>query len=524
MRAEGRGARLRPHLAFRGVTKRYGTVLANDRVDLEIERGSIHAIVGENGAGKSTLMGVAFGLVAADSGVIELDGVPVRLRGPHDALAHGIGMVQQRFQLIEGLSALENLVLGAEPARGMIFDRQQALGRAEALAASVRVRLPWQAPVRTLSVGERQRLEILRLLYRNASLLILDEPTSVLSPQEVDDLFAALRSLKEQGRTVVFISHKLREVEAIADRVTVMRSGRVVATLERDSIDLGRMAELMVGDRRYASLAIEAAPAAGAPLEEAQGRAARPLLRLDGIRVGDSAGGWALDTIDLTLTGGELVGVAGVDGNGQRELVEAIIGLRAPEGGRLLVEGRDLTSADVARRRAAGLAFISGDRDAEGVNLAGSIRDSAISIRYRRAPLSRLGVLQPAAIRRFVRDLLARNAIRVSRADAPVRSLSGGNVQRLVVGRELEGHPRLLVAAYPTRGVDIRGAAFVHQELQRLRAEGAGILLISEELDELLALADRLLILYRGRIVGELERSGYADRGRIGRLMTGGDG
>jgi general nucleoside transport system ATP-binding protein len=510
----------RPHLAFRAVTKRYGPVLANDRVELEVARGSIHAIVGENGAGKSTLMGIAFGLVAPDEGTLELDGAPVRLRGPHDALARGIGMVQQRFQLLEEMTALENLVLGAEPSRGAILDQATALGRAEDLAQRLRVRLPWRARVRTLSVGQRQRLEILRLLYRDASLLILDEPTSVLSPQEVGDLFDVLRRLKEQGRTIVFISHKLREVEAIADRVTVMRAGKVVATLERGSIDLGRMVELMVGDARFASLAINAAPVATAQPRHVA-RSAVP-LRVAGVAIRQPGGGLALDSVELELHGGEIVGVAGVEGNGQRELVEAIVGLRQPHSGGILLGGRDVTAAGVAERRAAGLAFISGDRDAEGVNLQGSVRDSAISLRYARPPLSRLMLLRPGAIREFVRALIRRFSIVVPRPEAPVRSLSGGNVQRLVVGRELEGEPRVLVAAYPTRGVDVRGAAFVHERLLDLRAGGGAILLVSEELDELLALSDRLVVLYEGRIAGELSSTEFGDRARVGRLMTGG--
>jgi ABC-type uncharacterized transport system ATPase subunit len=495
-------------------------VLANDRVELEVDRGSIHAIVGENGAGKSTLMGIAFGLIAPDEGTLELDGEPVRLRGPHDALARGIGMVQQRFQLLEELTALENLVLGAEPARGAVLDRAAALGRAEELSQQLRIRLPWQARVRTLSVGYRQRLEILRLLYRDASLLILDEPTSVLSPQEVADLFDVLRLLKEQGRTIVFISHKLREVEAIADRVTVMRTGQVVATLEPGSIDLGRMVELMVGDRRFASLAIGAAPVAAVQPQHSATLAVP--LQLEGVCVRDSSGAPALDSVDLELREGEIVGVAGVEGNGQRELVEAIVGLRRPVSGRILLDGRDLTAADVAERRAAGLAFISGDRDAEGVNLQSSVRDSAISLRYSRPPLSRLWLLHAGAIREFVSALIRRFSVVVARQDTPVRSLSGGNVQRLVVGRELEEDPRLLVAAYPTRGVDVRGAAFVHERLLDLRAAGGAVLLVSEELDELLALSDRLVVLYEGRIAGDLTAADFDNRQLIGRLMTGG--
>jgi general nucleoside transport system ATP-binding protein len=493
------------------VTKRYGNVVANDGVELEIARGSAHAVVGENGAGKSTLMGVAFGLVVPDEGTVELDGSAVSLAGPADALSRGVGMVQQRFQLLEGLTALENLVLGVEPHRGLLFDRAAAVARAEGLAAELRVRLAWDRPVRTLSVAQRQRLEILRLLYRDADLLILDEPTSVLSPDEVEDLFVVLRRLRAQGKTIIFISHKLREVQAIAECVTVMRAGAVVATLDAASMDLGHVAELMVGDARYATIAIEAAPVADAASSATSEEA---LLRVDGLR----AAGLSVDRVELLA--GEIVGVAGVEGSGQRLLVEAIVGLRRCDAGRIVLGGRDVTGQGVAGRRRAGLAFVSGDRDAEGVNLQGSVRESAISLRYPRPPLSRALLMRPGAVRRFVARLIERFGIRAPRQEAPVRSLSGGNVQRLVVGRELEEAPRLLVADSPTRGVDIRGAAFVYEQLRALRDAGGAVLLVSEELDELLALSDRLVVLHGGEIAGELDRSGFDDRARIGRLMT----
>lgn len=512
----------RPHLVLRGITKRYGSVVATEGVDLSVDRGSIHALVGENGAGKSTLMAVAFGLVSPDEGTIELAGEPVRLSGPHDALARGVGMVQQRFQLLEGLTALENLVLGREPARGPLLDHRAALRRAEELALSLKVRMPWHRPVRLLSVGQRQRLEILRLLYRDTSLLILDEPTTVLTPPEVEDLFTVLRRLREQGRTVIFISHKLREVQAIADRVTVMRGGRVVETLDARALDIGRVAELMVGDPRFASLAIDARLAdeqVGAA--ESGSAGGEPLLRLEGVRVRRFAGDLALAGIGFEIAPGEILGVAGVEGNGQRELVETIVGLRRPDGGDVTIAGRKVTHASVGVRRAAGLAFISEDRDGEGVNLDGSLRNSLITLRFRRPPLARFSVLRFAQINRFVRSLMERFGVRAAGERATVRSLSGGNVQRAVVARELEGVPRIVVAAYPTRGVDVRGIAFVHEQLRAIRDAGGAVLLISEELDELLALSDRLVVLLEGRIVGALARADFDNRARIGRLIAG---
>jgi len=487
-----------------------------------VERGSIHALVGENGAGKSTLMAIAFGLVSPDEGEIELDGAPVRFGGPHDALARGVGMVQQRFQLLEGLTALENLVLGREPAHGPLLDHAAARNRAEELASSLKVRMAWDAPVRVLSLGQRQRLEILRLLYRDANLLIFDEPTTVLTPEEVDDLFAVLRRLRDQGRTVIFISHKLREVQAIADRVTIMRGGRVVGTLEADAVDVGRLAELMVGDPRFASLAIDAEEAeAGIADGSIEPAATAALLRLADVHARGAAGDVALRGIDLELAPNEILGLAGVEGNGQRELVETIVGLRRPDRGRIVIGGRDVTRARVSARRRCGLAFISEDRDNEGVSLDGSIRDALITLRFRRPPLARAFVLRFWQIERFVRSLIERFTIRAPNARAAVRSLSGGNVQRVVVARELEGGPRVVVAAHPTRGVDVRGIAFVHEQLRQIRDGGGAVLLISEELDELLALSNRLVVLYEGHIIGSISHSEFGDRGRIGRLIAG---
>jgi simple sugar transport system ATP-binding protein len=304
-----------------------------------------------------------------------------------------------------------------------------------------------------------------------------------------------------------------------------MRSGTIVATLEADSIDLGHVAQLMVGDRRFASIALEAAPEAERRADDQAPASSGAVLRLEGVRVGEAGAPHGLDVPRLELRAGEIVGVAGVEGSGQRPLVEAVVGLRRCEAGRIWIGGRDVTSSGVAGRRSVGLAFVSSDRDAEGVNLSGSVRDSAISLRYRRPPLSHLLLLRPRAIRRFVDKLIARFAIRAQRQEMLVRELSGGNVQRLVIGRELEGGPRVLVAAYPTRGVDIRGSAFVYEQLRALRSAGTGVLLISEELDELLALSDRLVVLFGGEIAGELARNEFDDRARIGRLMgTGREG
>jgi simple sugar transport system ATP-binding protein len=502
-----------PHLEVRGLTKRFDAVVANDGVDLSISRGSVHAIVGENGAGKTTLVRIVYGLEHPDSGEILIDGETVRLDSPQAAIARGIGMVQQHFQLIPGLSALENLVLGAEPRRGGMLDRGEARRRGKRLAEQLRVRIDWDAPVGRLSVGARQRLEIMRLLYREAQLLIFDEPTTVLTPGEVEDLFAVLRELAAAGRTIVFISHKLGEVLAIADRVTVMRRGRAVATANAAETDAGQLAGLMVGDPGLA-LALEqphprvATSSVGEPMLELEDCG----LAGDGFRL--------LDGVTLQVRAGEIVGIAGVEGNGQRELIDVALGFRSPDAGRVLLCGREATRLGVRQRRRMGLAYIPEDRNMEGLDRQGPITRSAIALRYDRAPIAERGVIDRAAARTYASELIQRYDVVAAGPEAPVRSLSGGNAQRLVVGRELDEGRTVLVAAHPSRGVDVKGTAFIHEQLLGLRDRGAAILLISEELTELVRLSDRIAVLYEGRIVGTFER-GAIDIHRLGRLMTG---
>jgi general nucleoside transport system ATP-binding protein len=503
-----------PHLEVRGLTKRFDAVVANDGVDLSIPRGSVHAIVGENGAGKTTLVRIVYGLEHPDSGEILIDGETVRLASPQAAIARGIGMVQQHFQLIPGLSALENLVLGAEPRRAGMLDRGEARRRGKQLAEQLRARIDWDAPVGRLSVGARQRLEIMRLLYRDAQLLIFDEPTTVLTPGEVEDLFAVLRELAADGRTIVFISHKLGEVLAIAERVTVMRRGRAVATVNATETDAGQLAGLMVGD-----------PGLALALEQPHARVAtssvgEPMLELEDCGLAGDGSRRVLDGVTLQVRAGEIVGIAGVEGNGQRELIDVALGFRSPDAGRVLLGGREATRLGVRQRRRMGLAYIPEDRNTEGLDRQGPITRSAIALRYDRAPIAQRGVINGAAARAYASDLIQRYDVVAAGPEAPVRSLSGGNAQRLVVGRELDEGRAVLVAAHPSRGVDVKGTAFIHEQLLGLRDRGAAVLLISEELTELVRLSDRIAVLYEGRIVGTFDR-GAIDIHRLGRLMTG---
>jgi ABC-type uncharacterized transport system ATPase subunit len=504
------------YLSVDGVTRRFDAVVANDAVDLEVPAGAIHAVVGENGAGKTTLMRIVAGLERADSGRVTLGGSALPPGDPAAAIARSIGMVQQHFQLIDELSVLENLVLGAEPRTGPLFDRRAARERGQQLAARLRTRVDWDEPVRRLSVGERQRLEIMRLLYRDARLLIFDEPTTVLTPGEVEDLFAVLRELASEGRTILFVSHKLREVLSIADQVTVMRRGKVVATLPSRETDPGQLAALMVGEAGLVRVTEDATAVQRAPVPDD----APVALALEAVTLPGPAGRRLLDEVTLRVHRGEIVGIAGVEGNGQRDLIDVVLGLRRPSHGRIELGGRDATRLGVARRRRAGLAYVAEDRRVEGSDLEGSVTRTAVALRIGEAPMSRHAITSPSAMRGYATSLVERFRVIAGGVDAPMRSLSGGNAQRLVVGREFDEARVALLCAHPSRGVDVRGTAFLHDQLLGLRDRGVGILLISEELSELLRLADRIAVLYEGRLVGEFARD-RVDVARLGRLMTG---
>ncbi len=497
-------------IELEGITKRFGATLANDRVDFAVRAGEVHALVGENGAGKTTLMKILFGLYQPDAGAIKIDGAPVTLASSRAAIARGIGMVHQHFMLLDSLTVAENIVLGREPVRGGLVDRAKARKLAVELSARYGLRVDPDATVRDLSVGLRQRVEILKALARGARALILDEPTAVLTPQETDELFEVLAGLVASGMTVILITHKLREVMAVSQRVTVMRLGRAVATVETARTSPAELARLMIG-RAYIPT-VRKGPA----------QPGEAVLRVEGLRAADDRGAPALRGVDLDVRAGEIVGVAGVEGNGQTELVEALMGLRKATAGRVALGGRDVTNVATRAIREEGAAYIPEDRLKVGVAASGSIRDNLAMEGYYRRPLARArGLwLSPRRIAAYARAMVARYDIRTRDPRLPVASLSGGNMQKVVVARELSTGPRLLIAAQPTRGVDIGAIAAIHERIVAARDGGAAVLLVSAELSEVMALSDRIAVLYEGRVAGLFEVGAVTEH-ELGLYMLG---
>ena len=503
-----------PAVRLTGITKHYPGVRANDAIDLEIRRGTIHGLLGENGAGKSTLMKILFGLAHADAGTIEIDGIPQVFRSPADALAVGVGMVQQHFSLVGDFTVAENLVLGHEPRVARLFiDEDRGRREVQEFADRYGFRLDAKARVGDMAVGARQRVEILKVLYRGAQVLILDEPTAALAPPEVEELFGVLRQLRDQNRTVIFISHKLPEVIAVCDRVSVLRDGRVVGHREIGAED---RVDDAAASRAGADLALMMV---GRPLPEPPiraGTAGDVVLSLRGVC--DGAG---LGPLDLDVRSGEIVGVAGVEGNGQTELVEILVGVRPCAAGKILLRGEDITRWPVGRRLKNGLAHIAEDRHVAAVALDLPLVDNGVLGFHDQEPYARRRLfLARRAVQGLATELVRRFGVRTSSVQSPMRSLSGGNQQKFVVGREMARQPKLMIAAQPTRGLDIGATAFVHDELASLRASGAAVLLVSLELSEVYALADRMIVLYNGRVAGEA-RPGAIDVATLGAWMTG---
>ncbi len=502
-------------LELTGVTKSFGTVKANRDITLHVERGEIVALLGENGAGKSTLVKQIFGLISPDSGSIVVKGDQRPIKDPRDAIRRGIGMVHQHFQLVPVMSVADNIVLGNEPGNPFNIDRKAARAMVRELSDRYGLGVDPDTAVEDLPVGTQQRVEILKALSRKVDLLILDEPTAVLTPQETDELLNVMKELAAGGTSIVFITHKLREVLAVADRVYALRAGQVVGEVRGAETDAAELARLMVG--RSVVLRVEKEPA----------KPGADVLVIADLVVRDDRKLPAVQGLSLTVRAGEIVGVAGVEGNGQRELVEAIAGMRKVESGLILLAdgdwaGTDITRANPREVRAEGVSHIPEDREKHGLVSSYSIADNLVLNCVDEAPFAKAGVRRTKAVDAHATRLTAQYDVRTASIHSTAASLSGGNKQKVVVARELDAKPRLLMAAQPTRGVDVGSIEFIHRQIIAARNEGAAVLLVSAELDEVLALADRVAVLHAGRIVTELDGAN-ADREEIGRLMAGGE-
>ena len=497
-------------LELRHITKTFGDVIANNDVSLSIAKGTIHAIVGENGAGKSTIMRIAYGFYNADSGEILVDGNPVQIKTPHDAIALGIGMVHQHFMLVDTMTVAENIILGAETGSAANLDLDKANRDIEKLSGELRLDINPKAYIEDLSVGQQQRVELLKALYRNAELLILDEPTAVLSPQEVEEFFAILRRMKAQGKTIVIITHKLEEVLAISDDVTVMRDGKVVGNVKTAETNAKDLARMIVG--RDVLLRVEKTPA----------EPKNVVLNIKDLSVTDK-NGVVLDGVSFDVKSGEIVGVAGIEGNGQTELIEVLAGLCKATGGSIEFEGKRVNNLTARELKELGIAHIPEDRHKRGLLMNSDLAENSIlGVHYRPPVATAAGFLDNSAIEKRVSEIIQNFDVRPPVPHLAAKSLSGGNQQKLIIGREFELNPKLLLVSQPTRGVDIGAIEFIHRKLIALRDAGSAVLLVSAELEEVTALSDRLLVMRKGRIVGEVDPKTVSAE-EIGLMMTGGN-
>ncbi|MGE5133813.1 MAG: ABC transporter ATP-binding protein [Gemmatimonadota bacterium] len=495
-------------LELKGITKRFGSLVANDRIDLTVQPGQIHALLGENGAGKTTLMNVLYGLTGPDEGTIEIDGRAVQLASPADAIAAGIGMVHQHFMLVPVFTVAENVTLGVERTRSLgLLDRRRMRREVRDISQRYGLHVDPDAYVENLPVGAQQRVEIIKALLREANVLILDEPTAVLTPSETEDLFRIMRELRAGGRSIIFISHKLREVQAIADTITIIRRGAVVGQRPPTATDT-ELAALMVG--RPVELKVHKGPAAPGEV----------VLAAENLSVPGEHGDPALDGVSLEVRAGEIVGIAGVQGNGQTELCEALIGLRRPTGGRLLLDGQDITATSTRQRLRAGMGYIPEDRQEDGLVTDFPVADNIVLDVYDRPPYARGLALDLAAIRDTATARVSEFDVRTGSVQAPTGTLSGGNQQKVILAREIGRDLRVLVASQPTRGLDVGSIEFVHRRMVEQRDQGVAVLIISSELDEIYALADRIVVMYEGRITGI--RPPTVPVAELGLLMAGG--
>jgi ABC-type uncharacterized transport system ATPase subunit len=497
---------------LRGITKTFPGVRANYDIDITVRRGTVHAIVGENGAGKSTLMKTLYGMHRPDEGTIEIDGQVVSLKSPSDAISRGVGMVHQHFQLADNLTVLENIILGDEPTgRTGVIRRGEARERIQEIGRAYRLTVDPDALVEDIGVGDRQRVEIIKVLFRGCKTLILDEPTAVLVPQEVEQLFSALAELKSQGLTVIFISHKLDEVLSVADEITVIRGGTTVTTVLPSEVTSRQLAELMVGSELPS------------PETHESTVTDRTVMEVEGVTLANDAGRIVLQDISLSIHAGEVLGIAGVEGNGQAELVESIMGMQFPIAGRVTLGDEDISSWSTRRRREAGIGYIPEDRTRHGLLLEATLWENRVLGHQTQPPSAKGQLIDRKGARADTERIVAEYDVRTPGIDVIASALSGGNQQKLIVGREMSGEPRVLVAAHPTRGVDVGAQAQIWDEIRKARAAGLAVLLISADLDELIGLSDAIKVLLRGRFVADADPRTVTPE-QLGSAMTGAGG
>ena len=495
-------------IEMKGITKRFPGVIANDNVDFELKKGEIHALLGENGAGKTTLMNCLYGFLEADEGDILIDGKKVDITNPNVAIKHGIGMVHQHFMLVPPFTVTENIVLGMEPTKNSMIDYKTANKKVEEISKQYGLNVDPKAKVEDISVGMQQRVEILKTLYRGADILILDEPTAVLTPQEVEELVKIMESLTDEGKSIIFITHKLKEVKAIADRVTVIRSGKVIDTIDTDSATTNELANMMVG--REVILEVE----------KGKANPGDTVLEVEDLYAKNNRDLMALNGATFSVKEGEILGIAGVDGNGQTELSEVLTGLRKKEKGTIKFKGREIKSAQTKRLFEEGISHIPEDRQRRGLVMDFKLYENLILGRHHKKPYVKGWSLDNKKIKEEARRLIKEFDVRTPSENVEAKSLSGGNQQKLIVAREFDRQPDLLVASQPTRGIDVGAIEYIHNKLVEQRDNGKAILLISLELDEILALSDRIAVIYEGKIVDILDREDATEE-KLGLMMAG---
>jgi len=495
-------------LDMQNITKIFPGVKANDNVNLSIKKGEIHALVGENGAGKTTLMNVLYGLYDPEGGQVFYEGNKVNVDGPQDAIDLGIGMVHQHFMLVDPLTVTENIILGNEPRKGLKIDQKKARKEVEDISNKYGLYVDPDAKIQDISVGMQQRVEIIKTLYRGADLLIFDEPTAVLTPQEIDELFDIFRSLKEQGKTIIFITHKLKEVKEISDRITVLRGGKSIDTVDTANVSEEDVAELMVG--RPVLLEVE----------KDKAKPGKDFLTIENLKVKNNRNIQAVNGVSLTVKKGEILGIAGVEGNGQSELIEAITGLRKIESGKVKIKDKEITKFNAREIKREGVAHIPEDRQKRGLIMDFDLQENMILGYHDLEPFSKNGIMNYNNIRNYTQELLEKFDVRGGGATTDAKSLSGGNQQKVIVAREFSHDPELLIASQPTRGVDVGSIEFIHKQIIDRRDNGAAVLLVSAELSEILSLSDRIAVIFEGEIVDILDVED-ADERKLGNLMTG---